>query len=108
MIQWHYGASLSPGNEQVGRWGDPEGRLNFAGVDSPAVKAMIEALLNARSQEDFVTAARALDRVLISGFYVIPLFHAPAQWIAYWANKLKMPENPSLYGVIPATWWSAK
>ncbi len=107
MIQWRYGASLSPGNEQVGRWGDPEGRLNFAGVDSPAVKAMIDAMLTARSQEDFVTAVRALDRVLISGFYVIPLFHAPAQWIARWTN-IEMPATPSLYGVVPSTWWAAE
>ncbi len=107
MMHWVYGASLSPGNEQVGRWEDPEGRLNFAGVDNPAVGATIDAMLAAKSQEDFVTAVRALDRVLISGFYVIPLFHAPAQWIAYWTS-LKMPQNASLYGAVPSTWWSAQ
>jgi peptide/nickel transport system substrate-binding protein len=110
MMHWVYGASLSPGNEQVGRWskvGDDFGRLNFAGVSDPAVDAMIEAMLAARSQEDFVTAVRALDRVLMSGFYVIPLFHAPTQWIAYWTH-LKMPEQTSLYGAVPATWWAAQ
>ena len=110
MMHWIYGASLSPGNEQVGRWSkvNPEtfGRLNFAGVSNPAVDAMIEAMLAARSQEDFVTAVRALDRVLTSGFYVIPLFHAPAQWVAYW-TELKIPEATSLYGAVPATWWAA-
>ena len=54
------------------------------GVKSPAVDAMIAALLKAKSREDFVAAVRALDRVLISGFYVIPLFHLPAQWVARW------------------------
>ncbi len=111
MMHWIYGTSLSPGNEQVGRWSkiDAEtyGRLNFAGVSDPAVDAMIEAMLAARSQEDFVTAVRALDRVLISGFYAIPLFHAPAQWIAYW-DRLAFPEAHSLYGAVPATWWAAE
>jgi peptide/nickel transport system substrate-binding protein len=64
-------------------------------------------MLAARSQEDFVTAVRALDRVLISGNYVIPLFHAPAQWVAYW-TRLKMPEKESLYGAVPSTWWSGE
>lgn len=109
MMHWIYGTSLSPGNEQVGRWSkyDPEtfGRLNFAGVYDPAVDAMIEAMLAARSQEEFETAVRALDRVLMSGFYVIPLFHSPAQWFAYWTH-LKMPAVTSLYGAVPATWWS--
>ncbi len=111
MMHWVYGASLSPGNEQIGRWSktDPKtfGRLNFAGVSDPAVDAMIEAMLAARSQEDFVTAVRALDRVLISGFYVIPLFHAPAQWLAYW-TRIKMPDKTSLYGAVPETWWAAR
>lgn len=110
MIRWTYGASLSPGNEQIGRWskvGDDYGRLNFAGVSDPAVDAMIDALLAAKSEEDFITAVRAFDRVLISGIYVIPLYHAPDQWLAYW-TKLAMPEKSSLYGAVPATWWAAQ
>lgn len=108
MIHWIYGASLSPGNEQTGRWTHPDdavGRLNFAGVSDPAVDAMILALLEAKSEEEFVAAVRAYDRVLISGFYVIPLFHAPAQWIAT-RSYLEKPE-PSLYGVVPSAWWSS-
>jgi peptide/nickel transport system substrate-binding protein len=110
MIRWTYGSSLSPGNEQIGRWSkidaDTFGNLNFAGVSSPAVDAMIDALLAARTQEDFVTAVRAYDRVLISGHYVIPLFYAPDEWIAYW-KRVRHPERESLYGVVPSTWWSA-
>jgi peptide/nickel transport system substrate-binding protein len=111
MIRWTYGASLSPGNEQLGRWSkvDAEtfGRLNFAGVSSPAIDAMIDAMLAATSREDFVAAVRAFDRVLISGHYVVPLFHAPEQWIARWSH-IERPEQTSLYGAIPPTWWSAK
>ncbi len=111
MIRWTYGASLSPGNEQLGRWSkidaDTFGRLNFAGASSPAIDAMIAALLAANSDDDFVTAVRAFDRVLISGHYVIPLFHAPGQWIARW-KRIQHPEEGSLYGAIPPTWWSAE
>ena len=42
---------------------------------------MMQAMLAAQSREDFVAAVRALDRVLISGFYVVPLFHAPDEWV---------------------------
>jgi peptide/nickel transport system substrate-binding protein len=111
MIRWIYPASLSPGNEQLGRWSMIDattfGRLNFPGVSSPAIDAMIDAMLAAESEEDFVAAVRAFDRVLISGHYVIPLFHAPEQWIARW-SKIERPERASLYGAIPPAWWSAE
>ena len=67
-------------------FGRRRGAYNLAGVRSSATDAVIDALLAARSQEDFVAAARALDRLLISGFYIVPLFYAPQQWIAYSAK----------------------
>jgi peptide/nickel transport system substrate-binding protein len=67
---------------------------------------MIDALLSATDEEDFVTAVRAFDRVLMSGIYVIPLYHAPDQWLARW-TKLASPEQPSLYGAVPSAWWAA-
>ena len=80
-------ASASPGNEQRNRWSaeaaDREGSYNFAGAKDPALDALIAALVAANNREDFVTAARALDRVLLSGFYAVPLFHRDRQWIAY-------------------------
>jgi peptide/nickel transport system substrate-binding protein len=48
---------------------------------------------------------RALDRVLISGFYTIPLFHLPQQWVARWTT-IGRPATTSLYGYLPETWWS--
>jgi peptide/nickel transport system substrate-binding protein len=108
MIQWSWPASLSPGNEQLNRWSsrsaDTPGSLNYAGVKSAAADAMIEALLAAETREGFTAAVRALDRVLISGDYVIPLFHVPKQWVAYW-NHLRMPEHGALFGVDFDTWW---
>ncbi len=52
------------------------------GVKSPAVDTMIAALLRARERPDFVAAVRALDRVLISGSYVLPLFYLSEQWVS--------------------------
>ena len=111
MIQFFWAASLSPGNEQNFRWSrqsaQTSGTFNFAGANEPAIDAMIEALLAARSREDFVTAVRALDRILMSGTYVIPLFHLPDQWIARW-TRIGHPDIFSLYGYEPTTWWSAE
>ena len=66
---------------------------------------MIAALLKAETAEDFVSAVRALDRVLLSGEYVIPLFHVPKQWVAYW-RRLAYPDKTPLSGYNLDTWWS--
>jgi len=108
MMEYHWEQSLSPGNEQAFYWGsaaaDQKGSRNYMGVKSPAIDTMIAALLEARRREDFVSAVRALDRVLMSGFYIVPLFHAPEQWIARW-NYIQHPAATSLYGYLPETWW---
>jgi peptide/nickel transport system substrate-binding protein len=108
MIQWTWPVSASPGNEQRNRWSsiaaEREGSLNYTGASEPAIDAMIDALLAAHDREEFVTAARALDRVLLSGFYVVPLFHQPSLWIAYDAG-LKRPEKAPMMGLPPELWW---
>lgn len=108
MIFNFWYASLSPGNEQSFYWGvesaDQEGTRNYMGVREPAVDAMITAMLDARDREGFVAAIRALDRVLLSGNYVIPLYYQPDQWVAFW-QKVRRPEETSLYGYRLDTWW---
>lgn len=100
--------SLSPGIEQIGRWGsvsaNAEGSFNLAGVASPAIDAVIEAMLNARDKEGYVAAVRALDRLLISGGYIVPMQHNTEQWLAYW-NYLDHPEKTPIYGYQLPTWW---
>ncbi|WP_050767497.1 extracellular solute-binding protein [Aurantimonas manganoxydans] len=108
MILATYSASLSPGAEQVYRWGsvsrDLPGTFNYAGAADPALDAMIGEIVGARSREDFVTAVRAYDRLLISGYYVLPLFHLPEQWLARW-KFIQHPETTPLYGYqLPAFW----
>lgn len=105
-----YPSSLSPGVEQIGRWGsasrDASGSWNYAGVADPAVDAIIEAMLQARERTDFVDAVRALDRVLLSGAYVAPLYHQRGQWVARWKH-IEHAEITPLYGYQLPTWWRA-
>jgi peptide/nickel transport system substrate-binding protein len=108
MIHNRWDQSLSPGNEQHFYWSSEsagvDGTRNYMGAKNPAIDAMIAALLRARSREDFVSAVRALDRALISGFYVVPLFHLPDQWVARWAH-IEHPKVTPLFGYLPETWW---
>src|SRR6202012_1521807 len=108
MIEYRWEQSLSPGNEQSFYWGaaaaSQDGTRNYMGVRSPAVDAMVAAMLSARHRDDFVDAVRALDRVLISGCYVVLLFYLPAQWVVHW-SYVEHPARTSLYGYLPETWW---
>jgi peptide/nickel transport system substrate-binding protein len=108
MVQWIWPVSPSPGNEQRNRWGseaaDRSGSLNLAGARSPAIDQAIDAVVAAEDIGSFEAAVRALDRVLLSGFYVVPLFYLPDQWIAYSAS-LGRPEVTPLFGPALETWW---
>lgn len=109
MIQNRWDQSLSPGNEQAFYWGSEaasiNGTRNYMGAKEPAIDAMIAAMLEARERPDFVSAVRALDRVLMSGNYTIPLYNVQRQWIARW-NRIERPEATALTGYLPETWWA--
>lgn len=108
MLHNRWDQSLSPGNEQAFYWGkeaaDIPGTRNYMGAKEPAVDAMIAAMLEARERKDFVPAVRALDRVLISGFYAIPVYSAEHQWVARW-NRIERPSRTAITGILPETWW---
>jgi peptide/nickel transport system substrate-binding protein len=108
MIQNRWDQSLSPGNEQSFYWGseaaDIQGTRNYMGATDPAIDAMIAALLQARERPAFVSAVRALDRALMSGFYAIPVFSAGEQWIVRW-NRIERPSATALTGYLPESWW---
>ena len=107
--------SLSPGNEQRLYWGsgtaDRPGTRNLMGVESPALDAAIDAMLVSETREDFISAARALDRILTSGRYVIPLWQYDVDRIAH-AKELKFPDYTPVYGdrpgFLPEVWWYAQ
>jgi peptide/nickel transport system substrate-binding protein len=108
MIQNRWDQSLSPGNEQSFYWGsqaaDTQGTRNYMGAKNPAIDAMIAELLRARDHTTFVSAVRALDRALMSGFYAIPVFNLGDQWIARW-NRIERPKQTPLVGYLPESWW---
>ena len=105
---WSYGVSASPGTEQPNRFSSAaaarEASLNYAGVRSPAVDAMLEALRKAGDREEFVAAVRALDRALLSGHYVLPLYYAPERWLARQAT-IRRPGRLPRFDVNFETWW---
>ncbi len=109
MVRNTWPSSLSPGNEQINRWSskvaDAEGSFNYPGAKEPAIDALIQAMLSAATREDFVAAVRAYDRVLISGFYTVPFFYLPDQWVARW-TRIEHPETTSLTGYSLPTWWA--
>lgn len=111
MIFFRYTASLSPGVEQASRWGsevrDKPGTFNYAGVASPAVDSLLDSMINAKTRPEFVDAVRALDRTLLSGSYVIPLYFKPEQWVARW-KRIERPDVTPIQGAQFPTWWHAK
>lgn len=100
--------SLSPGNEQMYFWGsvaaDQKGSKNYAGVKDPVVDALAASIPNAQTREDLVAATHALDRVLMQGHYMVPLYYLGADDIASW-TKLHHPDTMSLYGNVMESWW---
>ena len=100
--------SLSPGNEQEHFWGSAAagrpGSRNYPAVRSAGVDAMIRHLTEAREREEFVAAARALDRLLLAGRYVVPLYHQRVDRVA-WQKGFRRPAVTPLYGVTLDTWW---
>jgi len=112
MAYYNRALSLSPGNEQFLYWGrngvTEPGTRNWMGVDSPAVEAMIGTMLEADSREDFISATRALDRLLTAGRYVIPFWFSREVRVAH-ARELRYPETVPAYGYwpgfIPEVWY---
>ena len=107
IIEHFWYASLSPGNEQYFYWGsksaDDIGSRNYAGIKDQNIDKMIDNLIASKRKEDFIAAARSLDRLLISGHYIIPLFHWPHQWVAT-SNRVKQPATLSLDGYKINSW----
>jgi len=110
IIVTNWGESLSPGNEQRGYWGsqaaDIPGSRNLVGIKNPAVDAMIERVIFAKSREELVAATKALDRVLLWNYYVVPQWTYSFQRTARW-DRFSHPETMPKYGAaaFPTIWW---
>lgn len=112
MTYFRRGLSLSPGNEQWLYWGcegvEAPGTRNLMGICSPAAEAMIDQILNSNSRDDFIAATQALDRILTTGRYVIPIYDWNVSRIAH-VKELKYPDALPIYGDwigwMPDVWW---
>lgn len=115
MVYFTRYMSLSPGNEQRLYWGRDgvtvPGTRNYMGMDSLAAEAMISTMLETRDGAEYNAAVRALDRVLTTGRYVIPIWYNPVSFLAH-DTHLHYPETISLYGdwpgFLPDVWWYEK
>ena len=102
--------SLSPGNEQRDLWStqaaDTPGSRNYVGIKNPAVDALIDRVIFAKSRAELVAATRALDRVLLWNQYVVPLFTDDRLRAARW-DRFGKPDALPNYGgaAFPAVWW---
>jgi len=112
VITIRYIPSNTPGPELRDAWGSEgfkePGTYNLAGVHDPVVDALIEDVIEADNRPDMVTAAHALDRVLMWGHYMVPQWHSAKHFIAYW-DKFGRPPAPPRYerGIIDL-WWLDK
>ena len=117
LRQWDYDIivavwpqSLSPGNEQREYWGsqaaDQPGSRNLIGIKNPAVDTMIDRVIFAKDRDELVAATRALDRVLLWNFYVVPQWTYGKQRTARW-DRFGRPGNMPKYGAaaFPTVWW---
>ncbi|HLQ88478.1 MAG TPA: extracellular solute-binding protein [Xanthobacteraceae bacterium] len=110
IIIHSWGESLSPGNEQRDRWGAPAadqvGSQNYAGIKNPAVDALIDRVIFAKSRDELVAATHALDRVLIWNFYVVPQWTYGKVRTARW-DRYGRPDELPKYGdgAFPTVWW---
>jgi microcin C transport system substrate-binding protein len=102
--------SLSPGNEQREYFGsqsaDRPGSRNIPGIKNPAIDALIEKIIFAKNRAELVAASKAMDRVLLWNFYVVPQFTYGFQRYARW-DRFSHPDPLPKYGVsgFPTVWW---
>jgi microcin C transport system substrate-binding protein len=110
IIVASWGESLSPGNEQRGFWGsraaDQPGSRNLIGIKNEAIDKLIERVIFTSDRDDLVAATRALDRVLLWNFYVVPQWTYGKVRTARW-DRFGRPDNMPKYGLsaFPAIWW---
>jgi microcin C transport system substrate-binding protein len=110
IITASWGESLSPGNEQRGFWGsaaaDQPGSRNLVGIKNPAIDKLIERVIFTKDRDDLVAATKALDRVLLWNFYLVPQWTYGKQRSARW-DRFGRPAGMPKYGLsaFPTIWW---
>ena len=82
-----------------------KGSQNLAGIADPAVDALVDIIIAAKTRAELTTACRALDRVIRAGRYWIPHWYKASHWIAYWDVFGHPAAKPRYFRGIPETWW---
>lgn len=108
MTLYYWLSTLSPGSEQYLYWSceaaKEKSRWNYAGICDPEIDTLSKSIATAATRDDLVGKVRALDRRLMAGTYMIPLYFNPNDYVAYW-HPLKHPETMPVYGTVIETWW---
>lgn len=112
MMPFARDLSLSPGNEQYLYWSsdyaNTEGTRNMMGLASPAMDALLDRIMQAKTLDELNAVTRAMDRILMAGRYVIPIYHDGPSRIAH-KSTLKKPDHTPIYGdrigYFPDVWW---
>ncbi len=106
----NFGQSHSPGNEQRDYWGSESakrpGSQNSIGIEDKAIDTLVDRVIAATNREDLVAATRALDRVLLWNFFVVPQWYYPFDRIAHWDVFGRPEKAPSQAPAsVLQTWW---
>ena len=105
-----FAQSLSPGNEQRMMWGaaaaDKDASRNTAGIKNPAIDRIVDHVVFAKDRAELVAATRALDRILLWNFYVVPMWHYPYERLAYWDMFGRPAKLPSQTSAPMQVWWA--
>jgi microcin C transport system substrate-binding protein len=108
MIMMIYPQSDIPGNELRDYFtcaaAKASGSFNVPGICDPAVDALVERIVTAQDRETLTTAARALDRVLLWRWFLVPNWDSRSFHIAYW-DRFGYPDKPIRTGFYFDSWW---
>lgn len=112
MVSIRFPDSQSPGNELRDRFtaeaATTPGSDNLFGVKSPAIDKLVDHVLHAHTREELVTAGRALDRVLMHGYYIVPNWYSASHRVAYRraiSYPTRLPYFYTAEGWILSSWW---
>jgi microcin C transport system substrate-binding protein len=109
MIIDTFGQSHSPGNEQRSYWGssmaDMEGGRNTIGIKDKAIDKLIDRVVFAADRDELVAATRALDRVLLWSYFVVPQWYYPFERVAIWDTFGRPAMLPSQDPTQMQSWW---
>src|SRR5262249_59469697 len=82
-----------------------KGSQKRAGIAAPAIDALVDVIIAAKTREELTAACKALDRVIRAGRYWIPHWYKASHWIAYWDVFGRPNAKPRYFRGIPETWW---